>query len=135
MLQYSFAGFEGEIQAIELSIPLLEHVHDAQALQIVLEAAVRLHARVERILSRMTEGCVSEIMRERDRFSQVLVEMEPARYRAANLRDFKAVRQAGSKEIAFVIDEDLGLVDQAPERGAVHDAIAVALVLAARRRR
>ena len=37
-------------------------------------------------------------------------------------------------QIAFVIDEDLRLVDQPAEGGGMHDAIAVALELAAKPR-
>ena len=35
--------------------------------------------------------------------------------------------EAGAKQIAFVVEEHLGFVDQAPKRGGMHDAIAVAL--------
>jgi hypothetical protein len=43
------------------------------------------------------------------------------------------MRQPRAEEVAFVVDENLGLVDQAPEGRAVHDAVAVALVFVARR--
>ncbi len=46
---------------------------------------------------------------------------------AGDLRNFKAVGQAGPVVIAFVIDEDLGLVFQPTERGRMDDAVAVAL--------
>jgi hypothetical protein len=42
------------------------------------------------------------------------------------------VRQAGAKQVAFVIDEDLGLVFEAAKGGGMDDAIAVALEFAAR---
>ncbi len=54
---------------------------------------------------------------------------------ARDLRDFHGVRQAGAVQIAFVIDEHLGLVDQAPKGVRMNDAIAVALVFAAELRR
>jgi hypothetical protein len=38
------------------------------------------------------------------------------------------MRQARSKQVAFVVDEDLRLVDEPAEGRAVHDAIAVSLV-------
>jgi hypothetical protein len=49
----------------------------------------------------------------------------------AELRHLQRMRQPGAEQVALVVDEDLGLVDQAPERGAVHDAVAVALVFGA----
>jgi hypothetical protein len=52
-------------------------------------------------------------------------------HRARDLGHFDAVRQAGAKQVAFVIDEDLRLVLEAPKRRGMHDAIAVALELAA----
>ena len=77
----------------------------------------------------MTEGCVSEIMRECNRFGQVLVEMKSPGYRPADLRDFKAVRQTGSKQVAFMIDENLRFVLQSPECGRVNDAVSIPLEL------
>ena len=81
----------------------------------MLEAAVRLHARVERVLAGVTERRMAEVVRERDRLDQVFVEREVARDRAADLRDFEAVREARAEEIAFVIDEDLRLVFEPAE--------------------
>jgi hypothetical protein len=37
------------------------------------------------------------------------------------------VRQAGTEEIAFVIDEDLRLVFETPKSRRMHDPVAVAL--------
>ena len=39
--------------------------------------------------------------------------------------------QAGAVQVALVIDEDLRLVHQAPERSRVDNAVAIALILAA----
>jgi hypothetical protein len=44
------------------------------------------------------------------------------------------MREPGAKHVALVVHEHLGLVFQPPERGAVHDAVAVALELAAQTR-
>jgi hypothetical protein len=38
------------------------------------------------------------------------------------------MRQPGSVQVAFVVDEDLGLVDQSAKRRGMNDSIAVALV-------
>ena len=51
--------------------------------------------------------------------------------RAGDLRHFHGVGEAGAVQVAFVIDEHLGLVDQAPEGVGMDDAIAVALEFAA----
>src|ERR1700754_3558117 len=124
MLEDSLARLEGEVQAIERAIPFLEQVDDTQRLQVVLEAAVVLHARVERVLSRVPERRVPQVVRERDRLDEIFVEPQVARDRSRDLRDLERVRQPRAEEIAFVIDEDLRLVLEAPERRRVNDAIA-----------
>ena len=43
------------------------------------------------------------------------------------------MRQAGAKQIAFVVQKNLCFVDQAAKRGGMHDAVAVALKQIARR--
>ena len=135
MLEYAFAGFESQIQAVERGIALLQHVDHAQRLQIVLEAAVRFHAGVQRILPGVAERRVAEVMRQRDGFDQVFVEPQVARDRAADLRNLEAVRKPRAKQVAFVIDEYLGLVFEPAERGGMNDAVAVALKFAAPARR
>ncbi len=82
VLEDAFARFEAQVQAVEARQPLLELVHHAQALQVVLEAVVRAHALVQRILPSVAEGRVAEVVRERDRLAQVFVERERARRRA-----------------------------------------------------
>ena len=110
MLQYALARLEGQIQAVERGITLLEKVDNAEALQIVLEAAMTPHASMKRVLPGMAEWRMAEIMGERDRLGEVLIEAQSARDRARNLRDLETVRETGTEMIAFMIDEDLRLV-------------------------
>jgi hypothetical protein len=44
------------------------------------------------------------------------------------------MRQPSAKQVALVVQEYLGLVDQAPKGRGMNDAVAVALVLGAGRR-
>ena len=81
----------------------------------------------------MTERAVPEIVGERDGLREVLVQSEGARRGAGDLRDLERVREPAAEMIALVADEHLGFVLEAAERGAVHDAIAVALERAAQR--
>jgi hypothetical protein len=48
--------------------------------------------------------------------------------RARELRHFERVRQACAKEIPFVVQEHLCLVDQPAKGSAVHDPVAVTLI-------
>ena len=63
-----------QVQAVEGAVALLQRIDHAQRLQIVLEAAMVLHAGVERILARVTEGRMAEVVRERDGLDQVFVQ-------------------------------------------------------------
>ena len=97
-----------------------------QGLGVVVEAAERREAMVERALAGVAERRVAKVVTERRRFGQVLVEAERAAERAGDLGDFQCVRQAGAEMIALVEDEHLGLVGEPPERRRMDDSIAVA---------
>ena len=116
-----------EVEAVEGAVALLELVDHAQRLQVVLEAAVLLHALVQRVLPGVPERRVAEVVRQRDRLDEVLVDAELPGDRATDLRDLERVRQARAEEVAFVVDEDLGLVLEPAERAGMDHAIAVAL--------
>jgi hypothetical protein len=133
MLEDALARLESEIEPVELGVALLQQIDHAQRLQVVLEAAVLAHAGVQRILPGVAERRVAEVVRQRHRFDQVLVQVEQAGDGAADLRHFQAVGQPRAEQVALVVHEHLGLVFQAAERGRMDDAVAVALELGARR--
>ena len=105
-----------------------------KAMTVVIEAPVLGHAGVERVLAGMPEGRVAEVVAERDRFGEVVVESQRPGERARDLRHLDRVGQAGAEMIAVVIDEHLGLMGEAAEGGRMDDAVAVALEFRARRR-
>ena len=125
----ALAGFEHQVQAGKLRVLCLQFIDHAQRLQIVFETAEIAHAGIQRILPGMPERRVPEIMRKADRLGQRLVESQRRRSRAPDLRHLKRVRQPRSVQVAFVIDEDLGLVNEAAKRRRMDDAVAIALVL------
>ena len=104
---------------------VLEHVDDAQALLVVVEAAG--HQRVDDPLAGVAERRVAEIVAERDRFGQLLVQPQHLGDRARDLRHLERVRQPRAVVIAGRREEHLRLVLQPAERLAVDDAVAVAL--------
>ena len=57
----------------------------------MFEAAVFLHAGVERVLPGVAERRMAEVVRQRHRLHQVFVQRHDARDGAADLRDFQAV--------------------------------------------
>jgi hypothetical protein len=74
VLEDALARFEHQVQAVEGAVALFEAIDDAQALQVVLEAAMPLHALVERILAGVAERGMAEVVGQRDGFGQVVVE-------------------------------------------------------------
>ena len=104
---------------------VLEHVDDAQALLIVIEAAG--NQLVEHALARMAERRVAEIVPERNRFGKLLVQLQHLRDGSRDLRDLERVRQPRAVVIAGRREEHLRLVLEPAKRLRVHDAIAIAL--------
>ena len=74
----------------------------------------------------MPERRMAEIVRQRERLGEILVETERPRERARDLLHFQGVRQPRPVMIALVEDEDLGLVFEPAEGGGMDDAVAVA---------
>jgi len=93
----------------------------------VIEAAFASHRNIERTLPGMTERRMTEVVGERQRLGEIFVDAKRARHRARDLRDFEAVREARPVMVAFMIDEDLGLVGKPPEGGGMQNPVAVAL--------
>ncbi len=87
MLRQAFEGFPREVQSVEGQIFAFERRHDAQRLGVVVEAAVSLHGAIERALAGVAERGMAEVMRQRDRLGQILVEAELAGDRAGDLGD------------------------------------------------
>src|SRR5665213_1446332 len=127
MLDGAFERFPGQVEPIEIRVAVLERRQDAQRLVVMRKAAVLAHGLVERLLAGMAEGRVAEVMRQRQRLGEMLIQAQRPRQAARDLRHFEAVRQPGAVVVALVIDEDLGLVLQTPEGRRMDDAVAVAL--------
>ncbi len=82
---------------------------------------------VQHALAGVAERRVPEIVPERDRFGQLLVEPQDLRDAARDLRDLERVRQPGAVVIAGRREEHLRLVLEPAEGLAVNDPIAIAL--------
>jgi len=124
VLHRALERFPGEVEPVELGIALLELGEDAERLCVVVEAAIGLHRGVQRLLAGMAERRVAEIVGERHRLAEILVEPERAADGAGDLRHFQRVGEPCAVVVALVIDEDLRLVLQPPERRRMDDAVA-----------
>ncbi len=126
VLDQAFERLPGEVESVESGIAPLERGDHPQRLRIVVEAAAGGEAAIERALAGMAERRMAEVVGERQRLGQILVEPERASERACDLRDLERMGQAGAEMVALVEDEDLGLVGEPPEGGRMDDAVAVA---------
>ena len=85
------------------------------------------HQRIDHAFAGVTERRVPEVVPQRDRFGQLLVQAQDLGNGARDLRHLERVRESRPIMVARRRKEDLGLVLQAAERLAVDDSIAVAL--------
>ncbi len=67
-----------QVQAGKVGVAFLELIDEPQRVQIVIEPAMILQAIVERVLAGVSEGRMAQIVRQRDRFGQVLIERQSA---------------------------------------------------------
>ena len=133
MLEDAFPGFKREIEAVVGGVSLFQAIDHPQTLQVVLKPTKRLHAFVERILPRMAKRGMPQIMRQRNRLHQILIDLKRPGNGTPQLGNLQGMRQPRTKKVTFMVQEHLRLVDKAPERGGVNDAIAIPLVVRAGR--
>ena len=76
----------------------------------------------------MAEGRMPQIVSERDRLGQVLIQAQRPRHGARDLLHLERMRQPRAVMCAGRRQEDLCFILQPPERLAVQDPVAVLLV-------
>ena len=127
VLDHALQRLPGQVQAVEAGVAALEVGDHAQGLRVVIEAPELGEHGIEGELAGMAEGAVAQVVGQRHGLRQVLVEPQRARGGPGDLGDLQRMGQPGAEVIALVIDEHLGLILEPPERGAVHDPVAIAL--------
>ena len=98
----------------------------------MIEPALPGQRSLQRVLARMAERRMADVVRQTDRLGQVLVQPQRARDGAADLRHLQTVRQADAEMVAVGRHEHLRLVAQAAKADRVDHAVAVALERVAR---
>jgi hypothetical protein len=104
----------GQIEPLVLRVGAFKLMQHSYALQVVLESAARLREALsrqlpsevvaagrnvlERVLSCMSEGCMSHVVTQRNGFSQPGVEPQHVRQSLRDLSDLHCVSQACSNE-------------------------------------
>src|SRR4051794_20971499 len=120
MLDDAFAHGEGEIEAAEGGIALLEPGDDAKSVQVVIEAqAVVAEGLIERLFAGVAEGWMADVVCEGERFGEFGVEAESVGNGSGDLGDFEGVGEAAAEVIAWKFAgearEDLGFSRKAAE--------------------
>ena len=105
---------------------MLQRGDDAQGLRIVIEPAMGVQAGIQCAFAGMTERRMAEIVGQRQRFREVLIEAELPGQRTGDLGHFERVGEPGAVMIAFMEHEYLGFVLQAAEGGGMNDPVAIA---------
>jgi hypothetical protein len=132
MLDDSLANFEGEVQAPEGGIALLEIFDDAERVQVVVEEESMLaHGGVERLFSGVAEGRVADVVDKGEDFGEIDIEAEGSGDGAGDLRDFERVGESVSEVVRVAASKDLRLGFETAEGAGVNDAVAVALEVVA----
>ena len=98
----------------------------------MVEAAEAGQAVVERPLAGMAEWRMAEVVHQRQRLGEVLVQPQRAGERAGDLDHFQGVGQPGAVMVALVVDEHLRLVGEPAEGGGMDDPVAIAAEIVAR---
>src|SRR5688572_28105100 len=116
------ANLPRQVQALTV---VLQHVDNAQALLVVVEAT--RHQFAHHPFAGVAERRVAEVVPERNRFGKLLMQPQHLGNGPRNLRHFERVRQSRAVMVAGRREKHLRLVLQPPERLGVDDAIPIAL--------
>ena len=97
-------------------------------MKIVLETLAKApHQPVQLFLPRMGKRRMADIVSQRERFRQVLIQTQRRRDRSRNLGNLDGMGQTIAEVIRQALGEHLSLVLQPPEGARMHDAVAVSL--------
>ena len=126
VVQDPVPGLHGQVEAAAVA---LQHLHDAEGLLVMSKPAAEtlVERLVERLFTGVPERRMAKVVPERDRLGEILVQLERPRHRPRDAGGLERVHEACAVVVALRVDEDLGLVLQAPEGLAVDDPVAVAL--------
>ena len=135
VLENALTCFKGKIQPVKAWVALFQFVHHAQTLKVVLKAVAlyvralwqRFQTRIQCVLTCVTKWGVPQIMGQGYSLDEVFIQLQGTRNTPAQLRDFERVCQTGTKKVAFMVQKDLGFVDQTSERRGMNDAVPVTL--------
>src|SRR5208282_6558723 len=108
-----------------------QFLDDAKAVPVVLETAMTFHQARENRFALVAERRMTEVMRERNGFSQIPVQPQRAGDVARDGGDFNGVREARAEVIAGAVEKNLRFVFEPAKSARMNDPVAVALIMSA----
>ena len=128
VLDDALAHAERKVEPAMRGIALLEVLDDAQRMKIVVEAATMpLEALVQRALAGVAKRRMADVVNQRQRLRQILVQAKRRGDGAGDLRDLNGVGQPAAKVVGGAAGKDLRLARQPAKGARLHDAFPVAL--------
>ena len=106
-----------KVQPRKAGVAGFEQLHDPQRLGVVGEAPRVGQQFVERVLARMAQRWMADIVGQRQGLHQILIEPQRPGERAGDVGHLQRVRETAAVVIAMVAGEDLRLVGQPAEGG------------------
>jgi hypothetical protein len=122
MVHNAVAHLKSEVEPSAVALQLFHH---AQALLIVRKIGRKAFAQY--VLARVTEGRMTKVMPERNRFGEVFVEEKRTRHSPRYLRYLESMSKARSVMVNLRAEENLSFVHKTAKRLAVGYSVAVAL--------
>ena len=116
VLHKAFQHLPGQVQAIKARIFALNRGDHTQALGVVIKAAIVLGCSRQRPFPGMAERRMAEIMRQGQRFGEILIQPQLPGNGTGDLRHLNRVSEPRPVMISLVIEEHLRFVCQTPER-------------------
>lgn len=128
MLDDALTHAQRKVKPAKLHIPLLEVFNDSQGMQIVIKTQpVRLHCHVQGAFPGVTKGRMSNVVDQRQRFGQILVQPKRGCDSTGNLRDFHGMRQSAAEVVRVAMSKNLRLAGKTAKGPRMNDAPTIPL--------
>jgi hypothetical protein len=128
MFGHAFTDLEGQVEAREAGIALLEFLDDPQRMNVVIEAlAETAHLPVQFLFARVSKRWMTDVMDQGQGFGEIFVKTQNRRHGARDLGHLDGMSQPVSEMVGEAGREDLSLGFQTPKGARMNNAIAIAL--------